>query len=130
MFERCPVCLTTTEKPTKVQRSHASTKRALEAVSIDHFGPLPDNSHILVVRCDLSRFPVAVFVRTTTTSETVAALTPGQWAGAESCRNVNGLPLATLDIHGTTTFFSTSHKAKSVQSWLLEAVPHFWSPQM
>lgn len=73
---KCRVCLSITEKPTKVeQRSHTTPSRAWEAVSIDHFGPLPNNSHILVVRCDLSRFPAAVFVRTTTSTETISALT-------------------------------------------------------
>ncbi|XP_059078276.1 uncharacterized protein LOC131876804 [Tigriopus californicus] len=56
--QQCKVCLTITEKATKVeQRCHATPERAWEAVSIDHFGPLPNNSHVLVVRSELLNIP-------------------------------------------------------------------------
>lgn len=71
----CDTCRTTTEKATRVeQRPHRTPEAAWNAVSIDHFGPLYNNSHILVVRCDLSRFPAAVFVRSTSSMDTIEAL--------------------------------------------------------
>lgn len=71
----CTQCQSITEKHSKVeQRPHSTPTRAWECVSIDHFGPLPDHSHILVVRCDLSRFPVATFVQSTSSADTISAL--------------------------------------------------------
>ena len=39
--------------------------RPWQKLSIDLFGPLPDQQHILVVRCNLCRFPDAKVVRST-----------------------------------------------------------------
>lgn len=43
-------------------------------ISIDLFGPLPDQRHILVVRCNLSRFPDAKIVRSTGAQHVLPAL--------------------------------------------------------
>lgn len=73
---QCKTCQTVTEKYAKVeQQPHATPTLPWESVSIDHFGPLPDRSHILVARCDLSRFPTATFVRSTSSEDTISALT-------------------------------------------------------
>ena len=45
-----------------------------DSVSLDLFGPLPDKSHILVSRCNLSRFPNAKVVCSTSAQHMLQAL--------------------------------------------------------
>ena len=53
---------------TPIKASLTSTpipEKPWQNISIDLFGPFPDQRHILVVRCNLSRFPDAKIVRST-----------------------------------------------------------------
>ncbi|XP_059088767.1 uncharacterized protein LOC131884886 [Tigriopus californicus] len=73
---QCVTCQLVTEKHTKVQQRHHPTPALpWESVSIDLFGPLPDQSHILVAQCHLSHYPSPTFVRTTSAKETILAVT-------------------------------------------------------
>ena len=59
-LQTCHDCQIHTRSPTKIPLSSSPTPHhPWESVSLDLFGPLPDKSHILVSRCNLSRFPDA-----------------------------------------------------------------------
>lgn len=44
------------------------------SLSVDYFGPILDGRHILVVRCDLTRFLAAIFVKSQSAEHTITAL--------------------------------------------------------
>lgn len=61
--QECKECALFTRKATKEPQSHLSTPDSpWNTVSLDLFGPLPDNRHVLVAQDQLSRFPVAKIV--------------------------------------------------------------------
>ena len=71
----CHECQIHTRSPFKVPlTSTPIPEHPWDSVSLDLFGPLPDNSHILVSRCNLSRFPDAKVVRSTSAQHVLPAL--------------------------------------------------------
>ena len=65
-MEYCQECQITTVTPIKAPlTSTPIPEKPWQNISIDLFGPLPDQRHILVVRCNLSRFPDAKIVYST-----------------------------------------------------------------
>ena len=74
-LQTCLECQIHTRSTTKVPLSSAPTPHhPWESVSLDLFGPLPDISHILVSRCNLSRFPDAKVVHSTGTRHVLPVL--------------------------------------------------------
>ena len=71
----CHECQIHTRSPFKVPLTSTPIPEHLwDSVSLDLFGPLPDKSHILVSRCNLSRFPDAKVVRSTSAQHVLPAL--------------------------------------------------------
>ena len=73
--ENCHECQITTA--TSIKAPLTSTpipEKPWQNISIDLFGPLHDQRHILVVRCNLSRFPDAKIVRSTGAQYVLLAL--------------------------------------------------------
>ncbi|TRY68991.1 hypothetical protein TCAL_13737, partial [Tigriopus californicus] len=71
----CPRCQLITKDPSKpFSRPHPTPKLPWETVSLDLFGPLPDNTHVLVLRCDLSRYPVTSMHPDSSTKSVVRAM--------------------------------------------------------
>ena len=74
-IETCHECQIHTRSPIKVPLSSTPIPdHPWDSVSLDLFGPLPDKSHILVSRCNLSRFPDAKVVRSTSAQHVLPAL--------------------------------------------------------
>ena len=74
-LETCHECQIHTRSPIKVPLSSTPIPdHPWDSVSHDLFGPLPDKSHILVSRCNLSRFPDAKVVRSTSAQHVLPAL--------------------------------------------------------
>ena len=74
-LETCHECQIHTRSPIKVPLSSTPIPdHPWDSVSLDLFGPLPDKSHILVSRCNLSRFPDAKVVRSTSAQHVLPAL--------------------------------------------------------
>ena len=71
----CPLCQIHTTSPVK---SHLVPTpipdQPWDSVSLDLFGPLEDQRHILVARCHLSRFPDAKIVPSTSSKQVIPAL--------------------------------------------------------
>ena len=73
--ETCHECQIHTRSPVKVPLSSTPIPdHPWDSVSLDLFGPLPDKSHILVSRCNLSRFPDAKVVHSTSNQHVLPAL--------------------------------------------------------
>ena len=71
----CHECQIHTRSPFKVPlTSTPIPDHTWDSVSLDMFGPLPDKSHILVSRCNLSWFPDAKVVRSTSAQQVLPAL--------------------------------------------------------
>ena len=74
-IESCHRCQVRRTNPIKVPFSSAPVPKQLwDSVSLDLFGPLPHHSHILVFRCNLSRFPDAKIVKSTRAEHSLPAL--------------------------------------------------------
>ena len=83
--------------------------RCWEEVSVDLFGPLPSNNHIVVVQDLCSRYPVAKIVKSTSAKEVLPFLsdTYNMFGNPERQKSDNGPPfkskeMATLQILGTS----------------------------
>eukprot|EP00794_Sanderia_malayensis_P012520 gene12520-13804_t len=73
-IETCHECQIHTRSTIKVPLSSTPIPdHPWDSVSLDLFGPLPVTSHILVSRCNLSRFPDAKVVPTTTAEHMLPA---------------------------------------------------------
>ena len=73
--ENCHECQITTATPIKAPlTSTPIPEKSWQNISIDLIGPLPDQRHILVVRCNLSLFPDAKSVYTTGAQYVLPAL--------------------------------------------------------
>ncbi|XP_059098519.1 uncharacterized protein K02A2.6-like [Tigriopus californicus] len=70
----CNKCqIFTPAAPSNTGLTAASPPHPWYNISADYFGPIPDGRHILVARCDLTRFLAALFVRTPSTEHTIGA---------------------------------------------------------
>ena len=54
--------------------SHSNPEEAWQDVSIDLFGPMPDQKHVLVVLGKMSRFPAAKVVPSTAAKPVIISL--------------------------------------------------------
>ena len=71
----CHECQIRTASPFKAPLTPTPIpEKPWQAISIDLFGPLPDQRHILVARCNLSRFPDAKIVRSSGAQHILPAL--------------------------------------------------------
>lgn len=74
-LQECPKCQQfVPDRANAPQQSAKPPPRGWHTVSIDLFGPIPDGRYIVVAKCNLSRFPAAVPVPSSSTSHTVGAL--------------------------------------------------------
>ena len=74
-LQDCQTCQAFTNSSIKAPLSSTSIpQRPWQDVSLDLFGPLPDSSHFLVARCNLSRFPEAKKVKSTSANHVLPAL--------------------------------------------------------
>ena len=74
-MEKCHECQVRTASPFKAPLTPTPIpEKPWQAISIDLFGPLPDRRHILVARCNLSRFPDAKIVRSSGAKHILPAL--------------------------------------------------------
>ena len=75
LVNSCKECQLFTHKNTKEPLiSHNTPKEAWQNVSIDFFGPMPDQKHVLVVLDKMSRFPAAKVVPSTAAKPVIKAL--------------------------------------------------------
>ena len=73
-LETCHECQIHTRSPFQTPLSSSPTlAHPWESLSLDLYGPLPDPSHILVARCNLSRFPDAKLVKSTSAKDVLPA---------------------------------------------------------
>ena len=96
----CEPCLLFTPKYTKeCIHPQRVPEKAWEEVSIDLFGPMPDNKHILVVTDNMSRFPDAKIVPSTDSKSVLPALeeTYTNFGQPKSHRTDNGPPFNSRD---------------------------------
>ena len=100
--ENCHECQKTTATPIKAPlTSTPIPEKSWQNISIDLFGPLLDQRHIQVVRCNISRFPDAKIVRSTRTQYVLPALGKiYENFGNPECHNcVNGPPFNGQEFH-------------------------------
>ena len=101
-LENCHECQITTGTPIKAPLTSTSIpEKPWQNISIDLFGPLPDQRHILVVHCNLSQFSDAKIVHSTGAQYVLPAL-------GEICKNFgnpechkcdNGPPFNGQELH-------------------------------
>lgn len=73
--EQCEKCQLFVPEGVRVRpRIHEIPKRPWCTVSVDLFGPIPKGSHVVVARCNSSRYPVAVIVRRPSAGLVIGAL--------------------------------------------------------
>ena len=73
--ESCHECQVRTASPFKAPLTPAPIpEKPWQSISIDLFGPLLDQRHVLVARCNLSRFPDAKIVRSSGAQHILPAL--------------------------------------------------------
>ena len=104
--ENCHKCQITTATPMKAPlTSIPIPKKTWQNILIDLFGPLPDQRHILVVRCNLSRFPDAKIVRSTGAQYVLPALREiyKNLGNPECHKYVNGPPFNRQEFHNWST---------------------------
>lgn len=70
--EKCQIFVPAVPGHTSLQSE--SPPSPWHSVLVDYFGPIPDGRHVLVARCDLTRFVSAVFVRSTSSENTIVGL--------------------------------------------------------
>ena len=83
-----------------------------DSVSLDLFGPLQDNSHILISWCSLSRFPDAKVVRLTSAQHVIPALgaTYNNFGKPKEYKADNGLPFHSQEFKDLSTTRGISEK--------------------
>ena len=104
--ENCHECQITTATPIKAPlTSTLIPEKPRQNVSIDLFSPLPDQRHILVVRCNLSRFPDAKIVRSTGDQYVLPALGEiyKNFGDPECHKCDNGAPFNGQEFHNWST---------------------------
>lgn len=95
MVKSCPECLLFSSKTTKEPISSQKVPEAAwQNVSVDLFGPMPNNKHVLVVTDNMSRFPAAKMVPSTAAKPVVSALDQiyTDYGEPDSHRTDNGPP--------------------------------------
>ena len=112
--EGCHTFQVCTKKTTKEPIApQVTTEYPWEEVNIDLFGPMPNNKHVLVVQDNMSRFPAAKIVPSTSSTPVIKALTEiyTSYGNPDLHRTDNGPPFNSKDFEE----FSNQHGIQHVK---------------
>ena len=135
-LQQCHSCQINTRDPVKTPLTSTPVpKQPWQDVSLDMFGPLPSNEHILVARCNLSRYPDAKIVKSTSAEDVLPKLSEiyNNYGNPKVHKSDNGPPFNSatfkqfseergINIKHTPPYHPQSNEAETFMKPLKKAV--------